>query len=238
MELFFCESLTGDSIVLGPEESWHLAKVLRLRTGERVALTDGKGGFGTGEVLNPDSKAALLRLTECHRDYHARPYSLHVAIAPTKNIDRIEWFLEKATEIGIDQISPIRCERSERKEVRLDRLEKVVRAAVKQSLQAYLPIVHPMRSLTQFLASDPEGQRFACITHHPLEEGLQNLAKPALPVVIVIGPEGDFTNGETEELLKHGFRPCSLGPNRLRTETAGLAACHTIALINQARPKP
>lgn len=235
MELFFCNAIDDTPVILGPDESWHLSKVLRLRVGDAVAVTDGHGGFGTGEIMDTNPKAALIRLKEVRQAYNQRPYSLHIAIAPTKNIDRLEWFLEKATEIGIAAISPIRCQRSERKDVRIDRLEKVVMAAVKQSLQAYLPQIHPMESLSKFLESNPAGQRFACITHQTPEDGLQFLARPGGRVVIVIGPEGDFTEDEINLLLQHGFRGCSLGPNRLRTETAGLAACHTIALINQVR---
>jgi 16S rRNA (uracil1498-N3)-methyltransferase len=233
MELFFCDSLASDPVVLGPEESWHLAKVLRMRVGETIALTDGQGGYGTGIVLAAEPQNTTVQLSEVHRRYGERPYRLHVAIAPTKNIDRLEWFLEKATEIGIDEITPVRCQRSERKEVRYDRLEKVIRAAVKQSLQAYVPALHPMVSLEHFAEAHREGQRFACITQQEPADGLQFLAAPGSSVTLVIGPEGDFTESETSLLLRRGFRGCSLGPHRLRTETAGVVGCHTIALINQ-----
>ena len=150
IHLFYTPDLSGDRYTLNEEESKHCTKVLRLLAGTRVALIDGEGGFYTAEIIVPHPKHTELQIVEAQKEYGKRNHYLHIAIAPTKNIDRLEWFLEKATEIGIDEITPVIAERSERKEVKAERLNKVITSAVKQSLKAYHPKLNPAEKLSSF----------------------------------------------------------------------------------------
>lgn len=240
MQLFYTPDLTEAAhYTLGPEESRHAVGVLRLRVGERIQLTDGCGLWAEAEVLpGATAKECTVRILSRTDNYGRRPYKLHVAIAPTKNTDRYEWFLEKATELGIDRITPILCEHSERKVLRRDRGEKIVLSAVKQSLKAYVPQLDELTPFREFIAStSAEGtpiykERFVayCDEGTPLQDrvalfpAFSAAAGLSREFCVLIGPEGDFSPAEIALAREAGFVPVTLGESRLRTETAGVMA--------------
>jgi 16S rRNA (uracil1498-N3)-methyltransferase len=183
-------------------------------------------------LVDAQSRQVTVEVTGKKEGYGKRPYSIHMAVAPTKNIDRFEWFLEKATEIGVDEVTPLICEHSERRTIRHDRLNKVITAAVKQSLKAYHPVLNEMTPFDKFISEKIHGQLL--IAHQEENEPvlLQQAYKNAPNVTILIGPEGDFSDDELKESLEAGYKCVSLGKSRLRTETAAVLACHTISLMN------
>jgi 16S rRNA (uracil1498-N3)-methyltransferase len=229
MNIFYSQNIRENTGILDETESHHCIKVLRLKSGDKVWLVDGKGGFFEGIIGITDHKACTIEIEKSTFNFNKRSYHLHIAIAPTKNIERLEWFLEKATEIGIDEITPIICQRSERKIIRHDRLEKVITSAMKQSLKAYHPLFHDLTSFTDFITKPHEGSKFI---GHCIDGEKQDLIriKPLNSrFIILIGPEGDFTDNEIKLALSKGFIPVSLGNSRLRTETAGVVGCQIIA---------
>lgn len=234
MHVFYTPDIKSNDYVLNEEESRHCVKVLRLGIGAFVFLIDGKGGLYKAEIVSETKRNVGLKVVEATQEYSKRNHHLHIAIAPTKNIDRIEWFLEKATEIGIDEITPIICERSERKIVKEDRLTKVITSAVKQSLQAYHPILNPAISLRSFLDIPNDSNKMIahCISGVP-RQYINQIALPNQRYTILIGPEGDFTPDEIAVALQNDFKPLTLGNTRLRTETAALEACFEVNYINR-----
>lgn len=237
MQLFFTPDIDPSlkNFVLSEEESKHAIRVLRMNSGDRLHLIDGRGGLYEAEVIDPHPKRTVLSILKVEEDFQQPRYHLHLAVGPTKNIDRIEWFLEKATEVGIQEITPIICEHSERKEVKLDRLNKVIVAAMKQSLKAYLPKLNPAISFRQFLSRLPVEDVQKAIAHcvQSDKKYLDQIFQPGQHYIVLIGPEGDFSAEEIELALQAGFQPISLGEARLRTETAALAACLEISLLNR-----
>lgn len=237
MHLFYTSEIQPqhENFILSEEESKHAIRVLRLIAGDVVYLIDGIGGWYKAEIIDPHPKRTVLSILSVEQDYQPLPYDLHIAIAPTKSIDRIEWFLEKATEIGISEVTPIIADHSERKEVKVDRLNKVVISAMKQSLKAYLPRVNPAISMANFLKQQAEVDAVKCIAHcaEGEKQYLNTLTKAGEKCVVLIGPEGDFSEKEIQDALGSGFHPVSLGESRLRTETAALASVMEIALINR-----
>lgn len=234
MHLFYTPDITSDTYTLNEEESNHCNKVLRLKQGDTVHLIDGVGGLYVAQIAETTKKAVLLNIIDKQQGFGKRNHYLHIAIAPTKNIDRIEWFLEKATEIGIDEITPIICDRSERKIVKEERLEKVVTSAVKQSLTAYHPKINTAIAFKDFIKqSDAEVKMIAHCIDEDNKQAISELIKPHQKYLILIGPEGDFTPKEIELALQNGYKPVTLGNTRLRTETAGLAACFEVNYINR-----
>lgn len=231
MQLFYCPDHNGEHYILNEEESKHCIRVLRMNIGDVFHITDGKGNLYEVEIIDDHPKRCAVKVNGHKAEFEKRDFYLHMAVAPTKNINRYEWFLEKSTEIGIHEITPIICDHSERKEVKIKRLEKVIISAIKQSLKAYLPILNETIKLSDFLTQDFDGQKFIayCEGQAPLLKKEYNLNKNAL---ILIGPEGDFSPEEIDLALKNGFQIISLGESRLRTETAAIAACHTINLLN------
>lgn len=234
MHLFYAPNITTPEYALNEEEAKHSVRVLRLTVGSTIYLVDGKGGFYTAEISDISSKTCKVKITEEQHSYGKRDYRLHVAMAPTKNIDRFEWFLEKATEIGIDEITPLLCEHSERKVIKKDRLKKVVEAAMKQSLKAYHPVVNDMISFEQLIKSSQADEKLIAHCYDTPKPLLKNVIKPQKDVIILIGPEGDFSPREVELAKQHGFNDITLGNSRLRTETAGVVACCTVWVSNQA----
>lgn len=234
MHVFYTPDLDSKTYVLNEEESRHCSKVLRLTRGDQVQLIDGKGGFYVAEILSETKRNVTLGILKITLEYQKRNYHLHIAIAPTKNIDRLEWFLEKATEIGISEITPLICERSERKVVKDDRLNKVITSAVKQSIQAYHPILNEAVPFSEFIVKDTVAKKMIahCIDGEP-RKYVSELVEPAQHYLILIGPEGDFSPAEIELALQNGFNPLTLGNSRLRTETAGLAACFEVNYLNR-----
>ncbi|MDO4190846.1 MAG: 16S rRNA (uracil(1498)-N(3))-methyltransferase [Bacteroidales bacterium] len=232
MALFFAPDIAKTPF-LNEEESLHCIKVLRLSVGDKIQIIDGCGIMYDAVIVNPYPKKVEVTLLEAHPDFGAHPYQLHMAVAPTKNIDRFEWFVEKATEIGVDTITPLLCRYSERKVIKQERLEKIVVSAAKQSLKGKIPVVNPLTPFHEFVKMSVEGQRF--IAHCREDERLL-LSKQVMPkkiVTILIGPEGDFSEEEVNLSFNHQFIPVSLGDSRLRTETAAVVATHTVALLNE-----
>jgi len=236
MHLFYTPGINSinKEFLLNEEESKHCINVLRLTTGSEIKLVDGIGGLYTAKISVANPKKTLLLITEYQHNFQKRNHYLHIAVAPTKNIDRFEWFLEKATEIGIDEITPLICNRSERKEIKVDRLNKIIISAAKQSYKAFLPKLNDAVDFGRFLTSHSfNGQKF--IAH--CEDGLKtNLASEILingSYLILIGPEGDFTPAEIRDSEQSGFFAISLGESRLRTETAALEVCFEINFLNR-----
>lgn len=233
MQLFYIPELNNEDLVyLDKEESAHTIKVLRKKAGDRIHITNGKGDLFIGEIAEPDFHKTGIRIIGKTDSKASRPYKLHIAIAPTKNIDRFEWFLEKATEIGIDEISPIITKRSERTVIKPERLEKLIISALKQSNQTILPVLNPLKKFEEIIKnSDNNFRNF--IAHceddpkkNQLKEQLNNHNK----FLILIGPEGDFTKEEIDLAHDNHFLSVSLGDTRLRTETAGIVACNIISV--------
>jgi 16S rRNA (uracil1498-N3)-methyltransferase len=221
MHLFYTPGLTGTHHTLDEQESKHAVRVLRLAAGDEVVLVDGRGGWYGARISEDHPKRCLLEILSHTADYQPMSYHLHIAIAPTKSMDRFEWFLEKATEIGVSQITPLFCQRSERKQVKTDRLDRILISAMKQSLKAYKPVLSEPVSLEEFLGEKQEGVK--AIAHCIQEErrSIRELGKGG-PYTLLIGPEGDFTPDEVKMAVKSGYMPVELGPSRLRTETAGV----------------
>lgn len=236
MHVFYTPDLEARSLyTLNEEESRHCNKVLRLSVGDTVFLVDGRGGLYEAVIQSETKRNVTLAITKTTKEYQKRNHHLHIAVAPTKNIDRLEWFLEKATEIGIDEITPIICERSERKIVKEDRLQKVITSAVKQSLQAYHPVLNAAITFEQLLKQENTGA--SKLIAHCIDDAqrqyLKDLIQPHGHYLILIGPEGDFSPQEISSALEEQFLPVTLGNTRLRTETAALAACFEINYINR-----
>jgi 16S rRNA (uracil1498-N3)-methyltransferase len=233
MHLFYSPAMNDEHGFLGEEESRHCIRVMRLAAEDPVHVTDGLGNLYECVIQSADPKKCVVRVVSVQHDHGKRKTRLHIAIAPTKNMDRIEWFLEKATEIGIDEVTPFFSIHSERIRVKQERLEKVLIAAMKQSLKAYLPKLNEPADYRKFIEKEFPGQKFIAWCETGKEEELQKVYQKGSDVLILIGPEGDFSPDETSAAVRNGFKPVSLGESRLRTETAGLVACHTINLMNR-----
>lgn len=227
----------AQSPVLPEEESAHAVQVLRAEIGTPVLVTDGRGKIYHCHVTNPHRKHCELTIDSVETPSPLHHGRVHIAIAPTKNMDRLEWMIEKCTEMGIDELTLLLCDHSERKVVNMDRLNKIMVAAAKQSLRATFPILNPLVRFSDFV-QHAVGTRF--IAH--CEDGyaasgnkfaLQSLVQKGEESLVLIGPEGDFSPREIAEALQYQYRPVSLGNGRLRTETAGLVACHTIIMLNE-----
>jgi len=234
MQLFYTPDIKDDEkYFLSDEESMHCIHVLRYNEGQIIKVTDGKGSMFEARIELIAKKQVEISVIKRIEIIGDRSYRIHIAIAPTKNIERFEWFIEKATEIGIDEITPIVTEKSERKTVRIDRLEKIAIAAMKQSMKAYLPSINRLSGFSGFKQSHPPRQykviAHCCGQERPL---LQTGDTKGKDVVILIGPEGDFSRREIDQATALGFRPISLGGSRLRTETAGIVACSIIYFMN------
>ncbi len=235
MQLFYASGIVPPTHTLTEEESRHCVKVLRMKQGDRIHITDGRGNLYTAEIAKADPRGCVVEIVETLSEYGRRNYRLTMAVAPTKNTDRFEWFLEKATEVGVDTIIPVECANSERRTLKPDRPEKVIVSAAKQSLKAYMPVLEPMTPLREVIERPFEGVKL--IAHCRQESGRTDIMK-AIPwgtdALVLIGPEGDFTAEEVELALTNGFVPISLGESRLRTETAALASVMAAYFINQA----
>lgn len=233
MHIFYTPDIASAHYTLNEEESKHCSKVLRLGVGDVVQLIDGRGGFYEAEISSVSKKHVDLKVISSQQDYGKRNHHLHIAVAPTKNIDRLEWFLEKATEIGIDEITPIICDRSERRVVKEERLDKVITSAVKQSLTAYHPRLNPTMALADFLNKGTSANKLIAHCMDGDKTYARDLVQPRQSYVVLIGPEGDFTAAELELALQNGYKPVTLGQTRLRTETAALYACFELNYINR-----
>lgn len=232
MQIFYVPNISGAEVLLDETESKHAIRVLRLEKGEKVRLIDGKGGFYLAEIAEANPKKCKLAIFEFERNFGKRNFHLHIAIAPTKNNERLEWFLEKATEIGIGEITPLITERSERKSVNPERLEKILISAMKQSVKAFLPKLNNPQSFKELVKQPFDGKKFIAYIEEKQTVHLKNGIGKNDNVLVLIGPEGDFSPDEVKLALQNGFQPVSLGESRLRTETAGVVACHIVNLAN------
>nr|WP_321485786.1 16S rRNA (uracil(1498)-N(3))-methyltransferase [uncultured Draconibacterium sp.] len=233
MQLFYVPDISGAEVILNETESKHAIRVLRLKEGDEIELVDGKGGFYKARIQNANPKKCQLSIIESQTDFGKKDFHLHIAIAPTKNIDRTEWFLEKCTEIGIDEVTPLLSEHSERKVIKPERLEKILVSAMKQSVKAYLPKLNGLTKLSDLLSQATETKKFIAHCNEGEKQHLKNVVNPSNKVLILIGPEGDFSPEEIALALENGFEAISLGNARLRTETAGVVACHIVNLANE-----
>ena len=235
MQIFYAPDISGNTYTLNEEESKHCIRVLRLETGDEITIVDGKGGLYKTRIAKPEPKRCQVEVFETITEFEKRNHYLHIAIAPTKNIERFEWFLEKATEIGIDEITPLLCERSERKVINNERLEKIIVTAMKQSIKAYLPKLNQMVSYKQFIQNNNDGDQFIAHCNSRELNHLKNSIHPKQKTTILIGPEGDFSLNEVLLALQNSYAEIGLGSSRLRTETAGIVACHIANLINDKK---
>lgn len=234
MQLFYEPNILTQPF-LNEEDSKHCVKVLRNKIGDTINLVDGKGNWVTAKIVNTNFKNLKLDLQTTVNEFNKVDYYIHIAIAPTKNTDRLEWFLEKAVEIGVDEITFLQTNKSERKELKLNRLEKIAIAAMKQSKKAYLPKINPLIKLPEFLKEDLSNlQKFVAFVDNTNIEYLHNLANKSGKYLVLIGPEGDFSKDEIEVLKKKEFQCISLGKSVLRTETAGIYVCNVLNMINLA----
>lgn len=214
-------------------ESQHCARVLRKKEGDSLFITDGKGYFYRAKLLQANPKSCVVTIEEEMEQPKGWDYNLQIAFAPTKNLDRMEWFVEKATEIGIDTFSPLKCRYSERKNINATRLEKIMVSAMKQSQKSKLPQCDDIIKFKEFIKQPFEGQKFIAHCYDSIKTPITQICKRDTNTLILIGPEGDFSEEEIAKSIEHGFTPISLGDSRLRTETAALVACHTVHVINQ-----
>ncbi|MCM1022008.1 MAG: 16S rRNA (uracil(1498)-N(3))-methyltransferase [Muribaculum sp.] len=223
----------AQTLTLPDEEARHCLRVLRTQAGQCIHVIDGKGHRYTCRVLNTDPRKAVVEIVSKVDVPPVWAAPLTVAVAPTKNIDRIEWLVEKLTEMGIDRIVPLLCRHSERKNVNTDRLERIAISAMKQSLKATLPIIAPLTTIDEFLTTCKSEQKFVGYCADNIERCLlARELRPGLSTALMIGPEGDFSPEEIQQAFNSGFQPISLGEARLRTETAAMAAAQTFHVIN------
>ena len=226
MQLFYIQNPESE-IILSAEESKHATKVLRKKEGDILNFTDGKGYLYKAVITVADTRKCRLQVVSSEQKEKQHNYYLHIAIAPTKNMDRFEWFLEKATEIGIDEITPIICSSSERKVIKTERGNRILLSALKQSLKYHLPKLNKAISLTNFIKQDFEGTKYIAHCADGEKKELRTVNKTEKNIIL-IGPEGDFSQKEIDLALQNQFKAVSLGASRLRTETAGIIAAHTI----------
>lgn len=236
MQLFYSAIINKESqeYTFPRDESKHIIRVLRKQTDDTVYITNGKGYLFTGTIINENPNKCTIRIVS-YTYQEKKDYQLHIAIAPTKLNDRLEWFLEKATEIGITEITPLLCDHSERKVIKEERLYKILQSAMKQSLQLHLPVLHPLTPFDSFINKEQDPLLIKCIAHceDSPKVSLKTIIKPKQPILILIGPEGDFSGNEIKNAIFKGYKEVTLGTSRLRTETAGIIACHSVAFMNQ-----
>lgn len=234
MQLFYSDSLhpSSSSYTLSKDESKHVVRVLRKIEGDAIRLTDGRGNLYEAQIDIANPNKCLLQIDTV--TYHsAMPYRLHIAVAPTKLNDRYEWFLEKATEIGITEITPILCDNSERTVIKADRFQRILQSAMKQSLQYHVPKLNELIPVKDFILQQSHSKNvFIAHCEEEKKKSLRDIITPKQDYTILIGPEGDFTSKEISLAIDSGFQPITLGNNRLRTETAAVVACHSVSFLN------
>lgn len=232
MQLYYVPEIKSQILDLPEEEALHCIRVMRLKKGNEIHITDGKGKLCSAVIIEIEGKKCSIIVKDTVDSHEKRKYKLILAVAPTKNIDRFEWFIEKSTEIGVDEIIPVICEHSERKQVKKDRLDRIAVAAMKQSLKAYCPIIKEAESFTEVIRNVKADRKFIAVCNNPDATLLSNIECKGNDVLVLIGPEGDFSMDEIKSAINNGYTPVSLGSNRYRTETAALLACHSIYLKN------
>jgi 16S rRNA (uracil1498-N3)-methyltransferase len=235
MHLFYTPDLITHTYTLSEEESKHCVRVLRLQNGSKIVLIDGVGTWHDAVIIEEHPKRCKVEIVATKKEVGKRSFNLHIALAPTKNNDRTEWFLEKVTEIGIDELTLLNCANSERTAIKQERLVKVAVAAMKQSLKAYLPPINDLKSFKSFIteSSGFDGQKYIAHCGNSAPPHLAKCYQKGENALILIGPEGDFSPDEIKLAKAEGFQEISLGASRLRTETAGVYACTVINSANE-----
>jgi len=233
MQIFYAPDITGNSYTLDENESKHIIRVLRMKRGTAVRLIDGSGNLYEGVIDNPDQRKCTVTITEIIEDFEKRNYKLHIAISPLKNPERFEWFIEKSVEIGIDEITPLICHNSEKQSIKPERINNIIISAMKQSLKATGTILNPPVKFEDFINNAGSGLRMIAHCNESSRIKISDVCSKAENAIILIGPEGDFCEEEIRKASENGFISIHLGNSRLRTETAGVAACHSIYFINQ-----
>jgi len=234
-QFFYSTQICDDSIILSEDEALHALKVLRKKKGEQVTVVDGKGNIYYTSIDTEDIKDCRLSIISQEQDYGRSNYYIHIGIAPPKSHDRVEWFIEKSIEIGVQEISFILTDNSERNNVKLNRIGKRAVSAMKQSLKAYLPQINDIVPIKNFMKICGNSEKYIAYLNEDENMHLINSKTIANDYCILVGPEGDFSSSEIKESAEYGFKPVSLGNNRLRTETAGLASCHILNLVNESK---
>ncbi len=232
MHIFYAPNIIS-SLELPEGEAKHATQVLRLKEGDSITITDGLGFFYEATITTATKKKCRIQIDQTIEVKKPFSCSLHLAMAPTKQMERTEWWAEKATEIGIDEMSFLNAQFSERRAINLERIEKKIISATKQSLKAHLPIINDLTSFSNFIEQEFNGQKFIAHCYPTEKKLLKNVLRPNTDTLILIGPEGDFSESEVEMAIAKGFVSITLGEARLRTETAALVAVHTFTLINQ-----
>ncbi len=234
MQIFYAPDITGEVYTLDEKESKHIIRVLRMTRGSYVRLIDGKGNLFEGTISNPDQKKCTISITGKIREFEKRNYSLHIAISPLKNPERFEWFIEKSVEIGVDEITPLICGNTEKPGIKSERINNIIISAMKQSLKANKPILNDICQFNDFIVRDNKAKRMIAHCNDSINrKSISAVCSKGENAIILIGPEGDFSEDEINLAVTSGFIPVHLGRSRLRTETAGVAACHSIYFINQ-----
>lgn len=234
MHIFYVPGITGDSCVMDESESRHCIRVLRMTKDDRVKLVDGKGGYYEGIITGSDPSACRIRITDSFQGFEKRGYRLHMAVSPIKNQERFEWLIEKIVELGIDEITPLVCRNTEKKGIKTERINNIIISAMKQSLKAYKPLLNEALPFREFIAAGHSGIKMIAHCDRGSELKKMDLVyRKGMDALILIGPEGDFSKEEIDLALSSGYAGISLGTSRLRTETAGIAACHSVYFINQ-----
>jgi 16S rRNA (uracil1498-N3)-methyltransferase len=234
MQIFYAPGINGGTYILDENESKHLIRVLRMKKGTPVRLIDGKGNLYEGIIENPDQKKCSIFVKDVIRDFEKRDYRLHIAISPLKNNYRLEWFIEKIVEIGVDEITPLICRNSEKTKIKAERINNLIISAMKQSLKSTKTKLNDPVTFHDFIKNDPGGKKMIAHCNDKLNRNnISGIYSKGENALILIGPEGDFSEEEITMAENNGFHPVHLGTSRLRTETAGIAACHSVYFINQ-----
>lgn len=234
MHLFYTPDINTSTYTLSEEESKHCIRVLRLVEGDHIFLVDGKGGFFETHIIEAHPKRCMVQVLDVKLNYAQRNYQLHIAISPLKSLDRFEWFLEKATEIGIDEITPIITQRSEKRDLKTERANKIIESAMKQSKKAFHPKLNEAIAFNKFLELDHDAIKLIAHCLDDDKKSIDDFRKESVKkYLILIGPEGDFTEDEINSAKQKGFIPLSLGEARLRTETAAIKAAALVSFINE-----
>lgn len=234
MQIFYATGIKDNMCLLDANESAHCIRVLRMKKGSRMKLVDGNGNLYEGFISDPNPYACEIKITDITINFEKRNYRLHIAISPLKNHDRFEWFVEKSVEIGVDEITPIICRNTEKQVIKADRINNIITSAMKQSIKAFRPVLNGLRTFVEFQNLTLSGIRMIAHCGQNGERSrIDQVYKRGEDAVILIGPEGDFTEEEVSQAINNGYLPVHLGKSRLRTETAGISACHSIYFINQ-----
>jgi 16S rRNA (uracil1498-N3)-methyltransferase len=234
MMIFYVPGIKGNTCVMDENESSHSIRVLRMTKGDRLKLVDGNGNLYEGIISDPDPSGCRVTITSVIKDFEKRGYRLHIAISPVKNQERFEWFIEKSVEIGVDEITPVICRNTEKPGIKRDRINSIIISAMKQSLKAFRPALNEPVAFGEFINSDHDGIKMIahCNPAHERKK-IDQIYEKNRDAVILIGPEGDFSGEELLLAFDNGYKSVHLGTSRLRTETAGIAACHSVYFINQ-----